>query len=363
MLASTLPSLLALLLAIPSVPTSPPIPADPDGTVCAHLAGATLLAIANTGSGERLRTQAPRWIETWDRCVAGAKVDAKPILLLVTAPEWVPASRPFEQKVLGDPEVLRAIAAGYQPYRIEFTIRDDKKARVLTDQERDLVRSLRFYGHQGLPRVILIDPGMHVYGRTGPVGTAEDFLAALVDWEKARKVTLAPTVDEAGAIRYANDAAASRNLKNPARACDEARLAVKADPRSPRAHFTLALTLQDLGKLAEARESYFAALSLDSTGNPKDATSTIWAAGSWYNLAGMALAEEHEAKAIFYLRENQRTDHRTDAPMLRVAELHAAASRPELGVEEYGELLSRDGLSSDWLKSYLTLQDLAWKGK
>jgi hypothetical protein len=55
MLASTLPSLLALLLAIPSVPTSPPIPADPvvttvkiksiktetiftgDGTVCATI--------------------------------------------------------------------------------------------------------------------------------------------------------------------------------------------------------------------------------------------------------------------------------------------------------------------------------------
>ncbi|MFY9342584.1 MAG: hypothetical protein WAT39_08845 [Planctomycetota bacterium] len=329
-----------------------------------RLAPAALLVVAALGHGECLRAQsAPRWIETWDRCVASAKVDAKPILLLVTAPEWDPGSRPFEQKVLGDTEVLRAIAAGYRPYRIEIAMRDDKKARALTDQERDLVRSLRFYGHQGLPRVILIDPGMHVYGRTGPVGTAEDFLAALADWEEARKTTLAPTVDEAAAARYANDAAASRNLKNPARAADEAALAVKADPRSPRAHFTLALVLQDLGKLAEAKRSYFAALSLDCTGNPKDATSTIWAAGGWYNLGGMALAQKQEAKAIFYMRENQRTDHRTDAPMLRVAELHAAASRPELGVEDYGELLSRDGLSPDWLKNYLALQDLAWKAK
>jgi len=305
----------------------------------------------------------PRWIDSWERCVASAKVDGKPIFLLVSGRQWDPGSRSFEQKVLADSDVLRLVATAYLPFRIEVPVREERRPAATIDQERSVLRQLAFYGHQGLPRVVLLDPSLRVYGRTGPVGTAADFVESLAAWEAARKATLAPTVDAAAATRHIADANASRTLKNPAKATSQAKLATQADPRLALAHFTLGLALQELEKYEDATRSYFAALAIDSTGSPAEATTTIWAAGSWFNLAGIARQRAQEAKAIFYLRENQRTDHRTDAPMLRIAELHANAGRAELGLEDYGELLSRDGLSPTWLRSYLTLQDVTWKGK
>lgn len=323
-----------------------------------------LLGITMTACVVQAQSIQPRWLDTWDKCVAAAKVEAKPIFLLVTAPQWDPGSRAFETKVLSHYEVLKHVELHYLPYRIEITLRDDRKLPTnVAEQNRRVLQHLHLYGHQGLPRVILLQSDERIYGRTGPVGTPKDFLASLAEWEAARALTIQDVRSEEEATRYINDATAARNLKNPVRALEAARLAVAANPRSPLAHFMCGLALLDLGQHAEARKFYFAALSLDSTGNPANGAGTIWAAGSWYNLAVAALNEKKEAEALFFLRENQRTDRRTDAPLLRCAELHIAASRPDLAFGEYGELLSRDGFSAAWLRTYLELQPTVWKEK
>lgn len=303
-----------------------------------------------------------RWFDNWEKCVSQAKAEAKSIFLLITAPQWDAGSRAFEGKVLAKPEVARHVAANYICYRIEIALKDDKKTPPATvDQNKRLLQFAGLYGHQGLPRVLLVTPSEQIYGRTGPVGDDRDFLASLTEWEAARAATLPATVDTQVAEAELRTGGEARARRNFVAALDAAKRAVEADARSPLTHFQLALAYTDLGQPDQARKGYFAALSLDSTGNPRDATATIWAAGSWYNLAVVEINNKRDPAIIFFLRENQRTDHRTDAPMLRIAELHAAAGRSDLAYEEYCELLARNGFAPDWLNRYLELEGMLWK--
>lgn len=318
---------------------------------------AAALAVATPAQGGGYR-----WFDSWDKCVAQAKGDAKSIFLLITAPQWDAGSRAFEAKVLAKPEVARHVAANYLCYRIDVALKDDKKVPpAVAEQNKRVLQFARLYGHQGLPRVLLVTPSEHIYGRTGPVGDDQDFLASLAEWEAARTATLPATVDTKVADGELRAATEARNRKEYVAALDAAKRAVAADARSPLTHFQLALAHTDVGQPDQARKGYFAALSLDSTGNPLDATTTIWAAGSWYNLAIVEINKKRDPSTIFYLRENQRTDQRTDAPMLRIAELHTAAGRRDLAYEEYCELLARNGFAPDWLSRYLELEGMLWK--
>lgn len=308
--------------------------------------------------------QAISWHPTWSACIAKAKASARPIFLLVVGTQWDAQSKAFQDKIIGHAEVQEVVSQNFEAYRIDLVLKEDRKAPPVAGEEtQKLLQKLALYGHLGLPRVILMDPNERIYGRTGPMGDHDRFVESLADWETAHQATLKPVRSEDEAARYCADATAARNLKKPVQALEAAKRAVDANPRSPLAHFCCGLGYTDQGQHDKARPFYLAALSLDSTGDPENATSTTWAAGSWYNLAIGALNQGKEAAAIFYLRENQRTDHSTDAPMLRIAELHIKASRPDLALEEYGELLSRNGLAPDWIATYLDLQASVFKGK
>lgn len=323
---------------------------------------AAWLALGGFAAGASAQGGGYRWIDSWDKCVAQAKADARSIFLLITAPQWDAGSRAFDAKVLAKPEVGKHVAQNYLCYRIDVALKDDKKLpAAVAEQNQRVLKFARLHGHQGLPRVLLVTPDEHIYGRTGPIGSDQDFLASLAEWESARAATLPATKDAEAAQRELQAASAARSRQEFVAGLDAAQRAVAADARSPLTHFQLGLAYTDIGKAAEARKCYFAALSLDSTGNPADGSSTIWAAGSWYNLAVVELNQKRDASTIFFLRENQRTDLRTDAPMLRIAELHAAAGRRELAYEEYCELLARNGFAPDWLSRYLELEGLLWK--
>lgn len=318
-----------------------------------------LLALALPGQGP-----GPKWSKSWKECLEQAKTQSKPILVCFTALQWDPASADFLKKVIQDEAVALAIDATYVPIHFDLILKPDRKfPPEVANQGRELAKKFGFHGVHCVPRVILVTREERVYGRVGPVGAAEEFLRWLREWEEARLATEKPPVDAAEADRCAREASAARSLKNPTKALDWARQAVAANPASPYAHHVLGLILQDLGQDAESRKHYLAALAIDSTGNPRDATSTIWAAGSWYNLGVLASREKKQDGMAFCWRENQRTDWRTNGPVEQMISIHTQLSKEEACLLEFEEMMSRAPFSPHWMERYQSLYDTLGKGK
>ena len=199
---------------------------------------------------------------------------------------------------------------------------------------------------------MLLEPDLHVYGRIGPVGDANNFMRWLREWEEARKLTKLPVVDSIESEKCQREAVAARNLKNPTKALEWAKKAVLANPQSPNAQYTLALTHQDSGHEKDARACYLAALSIDSTGNPLDGSSTIWAAGGWYNLGVVASKEKRPEELVFCMWENLRTDLRTDGPHRNLSDVFGEEGRKEGMLELSEDRLARDPFSPEWLRQF-----------
>lgn len=320
-------------------------------------AGLAALALCSPVFSQRFQ-----WMRSWSEAVAAANQDGTPLCLAITCDSWFPASKEFSKDILENSDVKRRLAKGYVCYRIELDELGTRRRPELSPEDRALIQKASLGGYQCLPRVILLTPQERIFGRLGPPASAADFLADLDEWERALRETSAPGKDEGTAERFALSAGQLRNKGQGLQALKDADTAVAAWPSNAHAQYVRALVLGDLGKHAESRQAYFNALSLDSTGDPSKATSTIWAAGSWYNLAVAYLNQKEDERAFFFLRENQRTDFNTDGPMLRMAERQAQAGRPDAGIEEYSELLARNGLNPGWIRSYLVLEERLFGG-
>jgi hypothetical protein len=312
----------------------------------------------------RAQTAGPKWAESWEKCVAAAKADNKSIFLVVTATQWNPESQPFLERTICSESVVKLVESAYHAFRIDLPLKPDKKMHEeLLTKHRQLLKSLGFRGIHSLPRVVLLEPDLHVYGRIGPVGDANNFLRWVREWEEARKLTRLPVVDSVESDTCQREAVAARNLKNPTKALEWAKKGVAANPQSPNAHYTLALTHQDSGHEKDARAGYFAALSIDSTGNPLDGPSTIWAAGGWYNLGVVASKEKRPDELIFCMWENQRTDLRTDGPHRNLADVFGQEGRKEALLEVSEDRLARDPFSPEWLRQFDTQKKAVLEGK
>lgn len=306
----------------------------------------------------------PKWSDTWEKCVETAKADKKSIFLVVTATQWNPESQPFLEQTIYSESVVKLVESAYHAFRIDLPLKPDKKMpEELLTKHRQLLKSLGFHGIHGLPRVVLLEPDLHVYGRIGPVGDTNNFLRWVREWEEARKLTRLPVVDSVESETCIREAVAARNLKNPTKALEWAKKAVAANPQSPNAQYTLALTHQDSGHEKDARAGYFAALSIDSTGNPLDGPSTIWAAGGWYNLGVVASKEKRPDELIFCMWENQRTDLRTDGPHRNLSDVFGQEGRKEAMLEVSEDRLARDPFSPEWLRQFDAQKKAVLEGK
>lgn len=328
------------------------------------IAGAPIwIAIILVCLASSMPAQRISWRKSWSEAVATAAREKKPLLLAVTGDRWSSLSRRFSKSVLGNSDVMRRIGSSYVCYRIDLPVAKRGRVAEMSEGDRKLLVRTGIVGHQGLPRVLIFTTAERVFGRLGPPCDPKDFLADLEEWERAFVETSRPAVDKETAARLAASANSLRVSKDYVPALADAEAAIKANPGEPKAHFTRGLILTEMGRHADSRTSYFNALSLDSTGNPADAKTTIWAAGSWYNIAVMELRDGNDQRAIFFLRENQRTDAQTDGPMKRIIEIESKAGRAGVALEEQTELLFRSGLSASYLKAYKIYEQRVLGGK
>lgn len=307
--------------------------------------------------------QRVKWHKSWAEAVTVANTEERALLLAITGDAWSSLSKSFTKTVLGDGGVKRRMQQDYSCYRIDLPVARRGRAKELSPEDRKLLAAVGIGGHQAVPRVILMARDERIYGRLGGPCDAKTFLSDIEQWEFARKETGQPVQDKATAARLTQSANAQRLAKDYVGGLRDSESAVAADPSNAYAHFVRGLLLNELGRKEDARQAYINGLSLDSTGDPANARTTIWAAGAWYNLGVMELAEGAGQRALFYLRENQRTDLSTDGPMKRVIELQAKVGRADVGLEEYTELLHRSGLSASYMRAYFIYADRMLGGR
>ena len=104
-----------------------------------------------------------RWIVHYEDSLKKATEEHKDLLLLFTAPDWIPLCQAFDDKILNQSAFLDPIVANFIPVRLEFP-----RFRIQSDQEKKQNEILmRVYRVSGFPALILSDEKGRPYAVTG----------------------------------------------------------------------------------------------------------------------------------------------------------------------------------------------------
>lgn len=104
-----------------------------------------------------------RWVVHYEDALKKATEEHKDLLLLFTAPDWIPLCQAFDDKILNLGAFLDPIVANFIPVRLEFP-----RFRIQSDQEKKQNEILmRVYRVSGFPALILSDEKGRPYAVTG----------------------------------------------------------------------------------------------------------------------------------------------------------------------------------------------------